>query len=94
MPSFRVVVRAELPPAPAGSEVQPVGFIVTRWVEAPTPLAASEAAMTLLRAESKYQRLVGQYGREPDLAIDEVRAGSYGGTGSPNRSGYIFFEDN
>jgi hypothetical protein len=89
-----VLLRGHLPPAPAGSEVQPRGFYVTRLVTAIDPTDAGSAAIQLLQAEPKYQRLADAYpGSAPELAVEEVSAAPQSHLETVNRSGYVFFED-
>jgi hypothetical protein len=91
---FRVLLRGHLPPAPADSEVQARGSYVTRLVTAMDPTDAGSAAIQVLQAEPKYQRLANSYPEgAPELAVEEVSAAPESHAESVNRSGYVFFED-
>jgi len=93
LPRYRVILHADLPLPPPGSEVQPRGFYVTRIV---TAESAAEAGVLQSASCKPSESSCGWLlctGTHLISLFSEIALAPHSHIEQVNRSGYVFYED-
>ena len=92
MPCWRVVLEGRNFWLELDGEPKRLGFVTTRFVDAPDSGSAELSAVQMIREDPKFGHLLNERSDSPTICVEEVTEVSSGETNRPN-AGYTFYEE-